>query len=118
MQKSAAEIMKEQEALLMAKYGGAGGKFPMGKKKPGAPKVSRDVAFIKRPCNDSISNHHIQAETKYFDSADWAMKKEAQSKPDAPPPPPEPEVALKPKLEPTPSMQRRISHMDSLGPGH
>lgn len=39
MQKSAAEIMKEQEALLMAKYGGAS-KFPMGKKKPGAPKVS------------------------------------------------------------------------------
>jgi hypothetical protein len=52
MQKSAAEIMKEQEALLMAKYGGAGGKFPMGKKKPGAPKVSEKVMMLSSSVMD------------------------------------------------------------------
>ncbi len=57
-----------------------------------------------------------QQDQKYFDSADWAMKKEAAAKDGgAAAPPPEPEVQLKPKLEPTPSMQRRISHMDSIG---
>ncbi len=55
-------------------------------------------------------------EQKFFDSADWALKKEAAAKQqtgDQPPPPP-PEEQLKPKLEPTPIPARRISHLESM----
>mmetsp|Transcript_33338 Transcript_33338/g.73714 ORF Transcript_33338/g.73714 Transcript_33338/m.73714 type:complete len:99 (-) Transcript_33338:896-1192(-) len=89
-QKSAADVMKEQEALLMAKYGGL-----KPKKKGGLM---------------------AQKEHKYFDSADWAMNKEQKAKDGdgAAKEDPKEEVPLKPKLEPTPVPARRISHLDPM----
>ena len=55
--KSAAEIEREQEALLRAKYGGAGG-APLRRKQPLVPREPH----------------------KYFDSADWALAKEGANK--------------------------------------
>eukprot|EP00798_Chlamydomonas_sp_ICE-L_P018589 gene18589-25101_t len=87
-EKTPGEIMKEQEALLMAKYGGM-----KPKKKPG---------FATK-------------EHKFFDSADWALNKEqgkggaAAGQPVLAPP-----VQLPPKLEPTPLPERRISHLDAM----
>ncbi len=54
-------------------------------------------------------------EHKFFDSADWALNKEAAAKSGGPAPeqqPPQPQ--LPPKLEPTPLPARRISHLDSM----
>uniref|UniRef100_A0A7R9V186 Negatively light-regulated protein n=1 Tax=Chlamydomonas euryale TaxID=1486919 RepID=A0A7R9V186_9CHLO len=90
-ERSPSDIMKEQEAMLMAKYGGM-----KPKKKGGALGVHK--------------------EHKFFDSADWAMNKEAAAKtvPPGQPAPPPAEEALKPKLEPTPLPARRISHLDPM----
>jgi len=73
--------------MLMAKYGGL-----KPKKKGGALGASK--------------------EHKFFDSADWAMNKEAAAKQGQPPPPPQEQ--LQPKLEPTPLPARRISHLDPM----
>lgn len=54
-------------------------------------------------------------EHKYFDSADWALNKEAAAKKGVPAPRQVPEEELKPKLEPTTHPTgRRISNMDSM----
>lgn len=53
-------------------------------------------------------------EHKFFDSADWAMNKEAAAKTGQPAPPPSQEEKLKPKLEPTPLPARRVSHLDPM----
>ena len=54
-------------------------------------------------------------EHKFFDSADWALNKEAAAKKGVPAPRRVPEEQLKPKLEPTaPPPGRRISHLDSM----
>lgn len=79
--------MREQEAMLNAKYGG------MKPKKKGG----------------LLGAHK---EHKFFDSADWAMNKEAAAKQGEAPAPPAEE--LKPKLEPTPLPARRISHLDPM----
>lgn len=88
-EKTADEIMKEQEAMLMAKYGGM-----KPKKKPGI----------------------ATKEHKFFDSADWALNKEQAGQPGNNPggqqEPPQPQ--LPPKLEPTPIPARRISHLDAM----
>ncbi|KAL6753756.1 hypothetical protein V8C86DRAFT_2720451 [Haematococcus lacustris] len=89
-EKSPEQIMKEQEALMMAKYGG------MKPKKKGLMQAK---------------------EHKFFDSADWALNKEAAAKqapPGAAAPQPVPEEQLKPKLEPTPIPARRVSHLDPM----
>lgn len=86
--KTSAEIMAEQDAMAMAKYGPG-----MIKKKP-----------IKIPG---------KADQKYFDSADYNMQKEAAAKKGVKPTPDEVPV-LPPKLEPSPSITRRISHMESM----
>ncbi|KAG1658170.1 hypothetical protein FOA52_006931 [Chlamydomonas sp. UWO 241] len=90
VEKSAADIMKEQEAMLVAKYGG------MKPKKKGGALAHK--------------------EHKFFDSADWAMNKEAAAKTGqhGQPAPAPAEEALKPKLEPTPLPARRISHLDPM----
>mmetsp|Transcript_16534 Transcript_16534/g.28330 ORF Transcript_16534/g.28330 Transcript_16534/m.28330 type:complete len:107 (+) Transcript_16534:77-397(+) len=88
-QKSAAEIMREQEAMMVAKYG--------------AMKPKKKGMLMAK-------------EQKFFDSADWALNKEAASKsvPGQPgPPPPVPaDEKLVPKLEPTAPLPRRVSHLD------
>jgi len=86
-EKTAQEIMREQEAKMMAKYGG------MKPKKKGLMQAK---------------------EHKFFDSADWALNKEAAAKQGAPVPPQVPEEKLKPKLEPTPITARRVSHLDPM----
>jgi len=54
-------------------------------------------------------------EHKFFDSADWALNKEAAAKKGVPAPRHVPEEQLKPKLEPTTVPgPRRISHLDSM----
>lgn len=94
-QKSPEELMKEQEALLMAKYGGM------------APKKKKGMLGASK-------------EHKFFDSADWAMNKEAAAKqgPDGAAAGAEGGQAvqeqLRPKLEPTPLPARRISHLDPM----
>lgn len=85
-EKTAEQIMKEQEAMMMAKYGG------MKPKKKGLM---------------------MAKEQKFFDSADWALNKEAAAKQPGQAAPSVPEVEkLKPKLEPTPIPARRVSHLD------
>ncbi|KXZ54562.1 hypothetical protein GPECTOR_4g627 [Gonium pectorale] len=83
-EKSAKDVEKEQEAMLMAKYGGL------------------------KPKKKLLPKDH-----KFFDSADWAMNKEAQKKGDKPPAPDQQET-LPPKLEPMPVPSRRVSHLDPL----
>ncbi len=106
-EKTADEIMKEQEALLIAKYG------MKPKKKMGmATKVSIGSkagvlsSWSRTPCCVALQEH------KFFDSADWALNKEAAAKQGQPPPQAPPQ--LPPKLEPTPLPARRISHLDSM----
>lgn len=53
-------------------------------------------------------------EHKFFDSADWALNKEAAAKQGAQAPKQVPEEKLKPKLEPTPIPTRRVSHLDPM----
>jgi hypothetical protein len=84
--KSAADIEKEQEALLAKKYGGLAKKKLMPK------------------------------ERNYFDSADWALSKQGKKPENiagaAPGPPP---TALPPKLEPSDHLKpRRSSHLGDL----
>jgi hypothetical protein len=52
-------------------------------------------------------------EQKFFDSADWALNKEAAAK-HGPSPAMQEVEKLKPKLEPTPIPARRVSHMDPM----
>lgn len=87
-EKTPEQIMKEQEALMMAKYGG------MKPKKKGLM---------------------MAKEQKFFDSADWALNKEAAAKQPGQAAAPAAEVEkLKPKLEPTPVPARRVSHLDPM----
>ena len=68
----------------------------------------------RRCCSHAPLTPTINAqEHKFFDSADWAMNKEAAAKQGQPAPPPS-EEQLKPKLEPTPLPARRISHLDPM----
>lgn len=83
--KSAADIEKEQEEMLKAKYGA------LKPKKKGL----------------------IPKEHKFFDSADWALGKEAAAKGQQPPAE-QPEALLPPKLEPTPVPARRVSHLEPM----
>ena len=57
---------------------------------------------------------HPAQEHKFFDSADWAMNKEAAAKQVQQGQPPPPQEQLPPKLEPTPLPARRISHLDPM----
>lgn len=82
-EKSAKDVEKEQEAMLMAKYGGL------------------------KPKKKLLPKDH-----KFFDSADWAMNKEAQKKGEKPV---EQQETLPPKLEPMPVPSRRVSHLDAGG---
>jgi hypothetical protein len=84
-EKSPQEIEREQEAMLKAKYGGL------------------------KPKKKLIPKDH-----KYFDSADWAMAKEGVNPKDGSPIPPQQEILLPPKLEPSNSLARRISHLDPM----
>lgn len=89
-EKTPQQIMKEQEAMMMAKYGGL------------KPK-KKGLMMAK--------------EQKFFDSADWALNKEAAAKQghtQGGMRPPVPEERLKPKLEPTPVPARRVSHLDPM----
>ncbi|KAJ9511300.1 hypothetical protein QJQ45_017098 [Haematococcus lacustris] len=114
VEKSPEQIMKEQEALMMAKYGG------MKPKKKGL--MQAKVRPPDRPpysCDGSDLRLSVLAkqEHKFFDSADWALNKEAAAKqapPGAAAPQPVPEEQLKPKLEPTPIPARRVSHLDPM----
>ncbi|PNW83115.1 hypothetical protein CHLRE_06g307200v5 [Chlamydomonas reinhardtii] len=83
--KSAKDVEKEQEAMLMAKYGGL------------------------KPKKKLLPKDH-----KFFDSADWAMNKEAQKKGEKPPAPEDQQETLPPRLEPMPVPSRRVSHLDPL----
>ncbi|KAF5831439.1 hypothetical protein DUNSADRAFT_13147 [Dunaliella salina] len=63
----------------------------------------------------NFTPHNFTAqEHKFFDSADWALNKEAAAKKGVPAPRQVPEEQLKPKLEPTTVPGRRISHLDSM----
>jgi hypothetical protein len=68
---------------------------------------------VRAPIVMSLPAMRTTQEHKFFDSADWAMNKEAAAKggADGAPAPP-PTEQLKPKLEPTPLPARRISHLD------
>lgn len=83
-EKSTKEVEKEQEAMLMAKYGGL------------------------KPKKKLLPKDH-----KFFDSADWAMNKEAQKKGEKPPNS-EQQETLPPRLEPMPVPSRRVSHLDPM----
>ncbi|KAJ9511148.1 hypothetical protein QJQ45_013233 [Haematococcus lacustris] len=113
-EKSPEQIMKEQEALMMAKYGG------MKPKKKGLMQAKvRPPDRLPYSCDGSDLRLSVLAkqEHKFFDSADWALNKEAAAKqapPGAAAPQPVPEEQLKPKLEPTPIPARRVSHLDPM----
>lgn len=108
-----------QEAMLVAKYGGL---HPKKKKagELGAHKVRNPF-----PCRGRLHAwaHGLQRlnahalcmqEHKFFDSADYQMKREAalKSRAEGATPPPIDEESLKPKLEPTAAQPRRLSHLD------
>lgn len=135
-QKSAAEIEREQEALLAKKYGGLAKKKLMPKVRPRLCCAVRGVCrqrFCRR--HDHMPRQNLQhmppaiyyaclQERNYFDSADWALSKQGK-KPEnvagaAPGPPP---TALPPKLEPNSVPDalrpRRSSHLgESEESGH
>ncbi len=54
----------------------------------------------------------VPQDHKFFDSADWAMNKEAEKKGEKPAS--DDQQTLPPKLEPMPVPSRRVSHLDPL----
>lgn len=92
----------EVDSMHATVLGGEGGQGTAGALGPSSAQFGHSTATHCAPL-------WLQ-DKKYFDSAEWAMKKEQAARQGAPAPQPE----LPPKLEPTPIPDRRVSHLDPL----